>query len=168
MSSHHLTLADRVKLETWIGEGYTCSQIATRLGFARSTITREIQRATKNRRFGMSIGACHAKRMYRALEAHQLAKYKKHAKLTLCPRKLTNHRKAIIKKRILEDKWSPEQIVHSSRNFGVSVHSIYNWINRNQIEGLSNKNLRLKGKQYKRALSKKAYQSLHQLKSENK
>ena len=61
MSCHHLTLTDRVKLETWIGEGYTLSQIATRLGFARSTITREIQRATKNRRFGMSIGACHTK-----------------------------------------------------------------------------------------------------------
>ncbi len=168
MSCHHLTLTDRVKLETWIGEGYTLSQIATRLGFARSTITREIQRATKNRRFGMLIGACHTKRMYRALEAHQLAEYKKHSKLTMCPRKLSNHRKAVIKKRILEDKWSPEQIVHSSRNFGVSVHSIYNWINRNQIEGLSNKNLRLKGKRYKRALSKRAYQSLHQSKSDKR
>nr|WP_239061143.1 helix-turn-helix domain-containing protein [Fructobacillus tropaeoli] len=39
MDSRHLTLEDRVKLETWIEEGYSLSQIATRLGFARSTIT---------------------------------------------------------------------------------------------------------------------------------
>ncbi|CAK1231189.1 IS30 family (Tra8) [Fructobacillus cardui] len=66
MDCHHLTLEDRVKLETWIGEGYSLSQIATRLGFARSTITREIQRATKEQRMGLWLPANRAKKMYKA------------------------------------------------------------------------------------------------------
>ncbi|GIC69380.1 IS30 family transposase [Fructobacillus tropaeoli] len=168
MDCRHLTLEDRVKLETWIAEGYSLSQIATRLGFARSTITREIQRATKHQRMGLRLPANRAKTMYQALSAHQLAEYNKHSKIRLRPRKLSNHRASIIKKRILEDKWSPEQIVYGSRNFGVSARCIYNWINQNKIEGLSNKSLRLKGKRYKRALSQKIMRSLHQSNSDKR
>jgi transposase, IS30 family len=50
----------------------------------------------------------------------------------------------------------------------VSVRCIYNWINHNKIPGLSNKNLRLKGKRYKRALSQKILKSLHQSNSDKR
>ncbi len=106
--------------------------------------------------------------MHQALFAHHLAEANKHSKIKLRPRKLPDHRATIIKKRILEDKWSPEQIVYSQRHFRVSVRCIYNWINHNKIPGLSNKNLRLKGKRYKRALSQKILKSLHQSNSDKR
>nr|WP_238331831.1 helix-turn-helix domain-containing protein [Fructilactobacillus sanfranciscensis] len=62
---------------------------------------------------------------------------------------MSNHRVKVIRQKILQEKWSPEQIVYGLRNFGVSVSTIYNWINQNKIEGLNNKLLRNRGKDIK-------------------
>ncbi|MCO6183673.1 helix-turn-helix domain-containing protein [Leuconostoc fallax] len=168
MVQRHLRLEDRVKIETWIHEGYSLATIATRLGFSRAAITKEIQRSTRHRTMGFKRPSRITKTMYQAIEAQSLANQKKRSKIVYDPKSLTDKTKKEIKQRILEYKWSPEQILAKSKTIRVSVRTIYNWINKNQIQGLSNSDLRMKGKLYKRALSRKIIISLHQSKSDKK
>lgn len=50
--------------------------------------------------------------------------------------------------------------VHGTRGISVGVSTIYTWINRNQVPGITNKDLRHKGHRYKRALSARTWKSL--------
>lgn len=157
----HLVFEDRVKIELWLQQRVKFSEIASRLGFSRATITQEIQRSLPDH-WPNTFKAVR----YRAQEAQYLADQRQHNR----PRyhKRTPRRLAIIKQRILEDKWSPEQIVFGTRQFGVSVAVVYNWINYNKVPGITNKDLRFKGKRYKRAMNKRIRDSYHQQKSDKR
>ena len=47
MSYYHLTIKERLKIETYVELGLNLSQIATKLGVHRSTISRELKRCPK-------------------------------------------------------------------------------------------------------------------------
>lgn len=157
----HLVFEDRVKIELWLQQRVKFSEIASRLSFSRATITQEIQRSLPDH-WSNKFKAVR----YRAQEAQYLADQRQHNR----PRyhKRTPRRLAIIKQRILEDKWSPEQIVFGTRQFGASVAVVYNWINYNKVPGITNKDLRFKGKRYKRAMNKRIRDSYHQQKSDKR
>ncbi|WP_420920883.1 IS30 family transposase [Fructilactobacillus sanfranciscensis] len=158
----HLNFEDRVKIETLIKEGYNFSKIATIIKVSRSTITREIQKATG----GKGLPNKFNKSLYYANQAEQVARKNLYLKKSFGKNKMSNHRVKVIRQKILQEKWSPEQIVYGLRNFGVSVSTIYNWINQNKIKGLNNKLLRNRGKRYKRALSERIRASYRQRKSD--
>jgi len=44
MKTYHLTLEERIKIKVYIEEGYNRSQVARKLGRARSTINRELEK----------------------------------------------------------------------------------------------------------------------------
>nr|WP_238331832.1 helix-turn-helix domain-containing protein [Fructilactobacillus sanfranciscensis] len=69
---NHLNFEDRVKIETLIKEGYNFSKIATIIKVSRSTITREIQRATG----GKGLPNRFNKSLYYANQAEQVARKK--------------------------------------------------------------------------------------------
>ncbi|MDF7637130.1 IS30 family transposase [Leuconostocaceae bacterium ESL0958] len=166
MGYRRLQLADRVKIETLIKERYNLSQIASRIGFSRAAVYKEIQRATKHKTMNHHLSSRVTRTMYDALSAEARAKERRHLRKKTKFLKITPALQEIIKTSILKDKWSPEQIVNHYKKVKVTTTTVYNWINLGRIPGLSNKNLRCRGKRYKRALSKKLYQSLHQSKSD--
>ncbi|CAK1250064.1 IS30 family transposase [Fructobacillus fructosus] len=169
MGQKHLTLGDRVKIETLIREHYNLSDIANQLGYSRATITKEIQRATNHATMGMKVSTRISRRMYNALEAQTLADQRQRHK-KLAPSKLTKRRQELVKDYIINKKWSPEQIANGPLRAGVCFKTIYNWVNRRKIKGLDYYALRTRGKRqryHKRALSWSERKSLY-LKKEDK
>ena len=154
-----MTFEDRVKIEMWLKQRVKFSEIASRLGFSRSTITQEIDRSLPDN-WSNKFKAVR----YRAQHAQYLANERQHHRHTFSKR--TPRRLEYIRKRVLEDRWSPEQIVHGTKHFGASVATVYKWINYNQVPGISNKDLRHGGKRYKRAMSKRIRDSYHQRQSD--
>lgn len=153
---HYLNLEDRVRIEMLIQMGENFSTIANQLGVSQSLIAIEIDRSVPDR-----LPNRLKKFQYNARQAQYLSgKRIIRSRRENAKYKLTKRRAAYIKKRILEDKWSPEQIVHATPNLGVGITTIYTWINRNKLPGVTNKNLRHKGKRLKRALSSRTWRSL--------
>lgn len=151
----HLVFEDRVKIETLLKMGENFSTIANQLGVSRALISIEIKR---------SLSHCWPNKYkaprYDARHAQCLSDQRRTKNRHKNNSKLTSTRLKYIKQRILQDKWSPKQIVHGTPNLDVGVSTIYTWINRNQIPGVTNKDLRHKGHRYKRALSARTWKSL--------
>ena len=130
MSYIHLTISERVKIETYLELGFSVRKIAGRLGRQPSTISRELKR---NPHYDSS----HADQRY----VERKKKCGARTKFTL--------EKGVRILEKLQETWSPEQI--AGRLFqeeGLSFKTIYRWIYTGLVEadfGL----LRQKGKRQK-------------------
>ncbi|EKK21193.1 Transposase [Fructilactobacillus florum 8D] len=156
-----ITFEDRVKIEMLLRQRVKFSDIALQLGVSRATISREISRSLPDN-WPNKFKAVR----YTAEGAQYRANQRRHSRDNYTKR--TKKHETYIRKRILEDKWSPEQIVYGTKGFDISPHTIYTWINYNKIPGVSNSDLRHKGKRYKRAMNKRIRDSYHQNKSDNR
>lgn len=113
MSYHHLTITERIKIETYLELGLKPYQMAKKLGVHKSTISRELKRCQG------SYSADLAQEHY-----DQMAK-QKGRKSCLTPElkeEITKH---------LKDSWSPEQICGRYQLEAkpmVSFKTIYNWL----------------------------------------
>jgi len=122
MGYRRVTSEDRLRIKDGLDAGLTKAEIADKLGFHRSTISREIQRNTGGRG-------------YRPQQAQRLASEReasKHGPYKMNPVIMTQ----IIER--LELKWSPEQISNRLRLDGeesVSTETIYKFIDDDRKEG---------------------------------
>ena len=130
MSYSHLTITDRIKIETYLELGLKSCQIASKLGVHKSTISRELSRC-KN---GYSAALVQDQYDHRAKQ--------KGRRSCLTPK---------LKKEIencLRYSWSPEQICgryHLEQKPMVAFKTIYNWLYTGLID-LDLSVLRRKGK----------------------
>jgi IS30 family transposase len=129
MSYHHITTYERGKIEELTKLGYSDRKIAKRIGRHHSSISREINRL--------------AKQDYNAQTAHndyesKRINSKSHGKSN---KEITEQ----IKEKLLST-WSPEQIAHTVMLGKVSFKTIYNWIYKGKIKGITLSVLRRKGK----------------------
>lgn len=130
MSYYHLTITDRIKIETYLELGLKQGQIAERLGVHKATISREIKRCEG----GYSATA--AQEHY-----HHLAKAK--GRKSACSPELKQDIE-----QSLQDSWSPEQVCGRYRLKGkpvVCFKTIYNWLYQGLLD-CSLSVLRRKGK----------------------
>lgn len=138
MAYRRVTKEDRIIIKSKLEEGLTRKEIAGKLGFHKSTITREISRNTGDRG-------------YRPKQAHERAiarETAKHGPYKMTPVIMTK----IIER--LEVKWSPEQIYNRLLLEGediVSTETIYKFILEDRRQGGSLwKNLRRSGRTRKK------------------
>ena len=130
MSYSHLTITDRIKIETYLELGLKPCQIASKLGVHKSTISRELRRCQN------SYSAALAQEQYE----HRAKQ--KGRKSCLTPK---------LKKEIengLKSSWSPEQIwgrYQLEQKPMVAFKTIYNWLYAGLID-LDLSVLRRKGK----------------------
>ena len=130
MSYSHLTIADRIKIETYLELGLKPCQIASKLGVHKSTISRELKRCQN----GYSAAL--------AQEQYDHKAKQKGRKSRLTPE---------LKKEIencLKSSWSPEQIYgryQLEQKPMVAFKTIYNWLYTGLID-LDLSVLRRKGK----------------------
>ena len=130
MSYSHLTIADRIKIETYLELGLKPCQIASKLGVHKSTISRELKRCQN----GYSAAL--------AQEQYDHKAKQKGRKSRLTPE---------LKKEIencLKSSWSPEQIYgryQLEQKPMVAFKTIYNWLYAGLID-LDLSVLRRKGK----------------------
>lgn len=122
---------DRIAIKQGVDAGLHQRTIADNLGFSASAISREIFRNT-------------GERGYRPKQAQMMAEERQNFRSE--PRKLDTKMKATLK-RLLKDKWSPEQISRRLEFEGqktVSHETIYQWVYRERKQGgLLWKNLRM-------------------------
>ena len=113
MSYSHLTITDRIKIETYLDLGLKSCQIASKLGVHKSTISRELRRCQN----GYSAVLAQEQYDHRAKQ--------KGRKSCLTPK---------LKKKIekgLKASWSPEQICgryQLEQKPMVAFKTIYNWL----------------------------------------
>ena len=130
MSYSHLTIADRIKIETYLELGLKPCKIASKLGVHKSTISRELKRCQN----GYSAALAQEQYDHRAKQ--------KGRKSRLTPE---------LKKEIencLKSSWSPEQIYgryQLEQKPMVAFKTIYNWLYAGLID-LDLSVLRRKGK----------------------
>ena len=130
MSYSHLTITDRIKIETYLELGLKSCQIASKLGVHKSTISRELSRCQN----GYSAALAQEQYDHRAKQ--------KGRKSRLTPK---------LKKEIekgLKASWSPEQICgryQLEQKPMVAFKTIYNWLYAGLID-LDLSVLRRKGK----------------------
>jgi IS30 family transposase len=123
MSKHYtqLSLEQRYQLEVLFGKGFSQKEIAESIGRSPSTICRELRRNMNSRGPGAGI--------YNAVRAQEKAETRHQLK----PKQLyfTHAMKEYTRRRLEQDKWSPEIISVKGReemgNF-VSHESLYKWI----------------------------------------
>ena len=130
MSYSHLTITDRIKIETYLELGLKFCQIASKLGVHKSTISRELSRCQN----GYSAALAQEQYDHRAKQ--------KGRESCLTPK---------LKKEIencLKQSWSPEQICgryQLEQKPMVAFKTIYNWLYADLID-LDLGVLRRKGK----------------------
>ena len=130
MSYSHLTITDRIKIETYLELGLKSCQIASKLGVHKSTISRELSRCQN----GYSAALAQEQYDHRAKQ--------KGRESCLTPK---------LKKEIencLKQSWSPEQICgryQLEQKPMVAFKTIYNWLYAGLID-LDLSVLRRKGK----------------------
>ena len=130
MSYYHLTIKERIKIETYVELGLNLSQIAAKIGVHRSTISRELNPCPKQ------YSAERAQKSY-----EDLAKQKRR-KIVCTPE---------LQKEIetgLKASWSPEQIqgrFKLENRHIMAFKTIYNWIYSGVIQ-VELATLRRKGK----------------------
>jgi len=130
MSYSHLTITDRIKIETYLDLGLKSCQIASKLDFHKSTISRELRRCQNG--------------YYAVLAQEQYDHRAKQKGRKSC---LTPKLKKEIEKG-LKASWSPEQICgryQLEQKPMVAFKTIYNWLYAGLID-LDLSVLRRKGK----------------------
>ena len=128
MSYIHLTIHQRITIETLHAEGLSTQQIASRIHVHHATVARELKRTASH----------HA---YTAHEAQQDYEQKGHHKGRRS--KATSQRLQLIQAR-LQQTWSPEQIAGRETALGISFKTIYTWIYQGKL-AVSLQTLRRKG-----------------------
>lgn len=147
-----LTFEERVQIETLISQRVPLTEIAKRLKRHRSTITREIRRTTEEateRKYPIGI----LKSMYRATGAQMQAN--KRARNAGRPSSLNQYSQKVLIKEIRNNHLTPSQVVAKHPKLFSNTTIIYNWINHNKIRGLSNEDLPMDGKRFKRGSNKR-------------
>jgi IS30 family transposase len=122
MEYRRVTFEDRLQIKAYLDSGVNQTEVADKLGFHRSSISREIQRNSGGRG-------------YRPKQAQLFANERQEYRLT--PRKMFPELIAKIDEK-LRLKWSPEQISNRLRVEGqptVSAETIYQHVYRNKEEG---------------------------------
>lgn len=135
MSYTHLTTKHRYAIELLSKEGYSCQEIAQRIGFNRTTVYRELLRGRS------SDGLYCAQTAQRKYEERQKSKGRPSKSTPELLERLTS---------LLKKTWSPEQIVGRIPSIGLSFKTIYTWIYEEKL-GVSLNVLRHKGKSRKPA-----------------
>ena len=131
MSYKHFTIEERNSIAYGIKNNKSYRQIAKILGRTHSSVSREIKRNI-------------FKGLYNP--AYAQIKYNIHKKKCGAKLKFTNELLFIINKGI-KNKHSPERIAGRLKKLpAVSSKTIYNWVYKGLIDGISRKNLRMKGK----------------------
>lgn len=148
-----ITYETRIKIELLLKEGYSLANIARRLNFSRSTITREVRRGTQdssknNRNYPTNL----IKSMYRARDAQFRAENRRHHAGR--PSSLTQYKRQIIQQEIHEHHFTPGQVVAKHRRLFSNTTVIYTWINHNQIPGVSSDDLPMHGKRFRRNINR--------------
>lgn len=118
MSYHHLTITERIKIETYLELGLKPSHIAKKLEVNRSTISRELKR-------------CQGTYSAESTQKHYNQRAKHKGRKSIC----TPNLKYEIESQ-LKASWSPEQISgHYQREQRpmVSFKTIYNWLYKGLI-----------------------------------
>ena len=119
MSYHHITITERIKIETYLELGLKPTQIARKLGVHKSTLSRELR---------------HCNDTYSAQAAQ--TRYEKLAKQKRRKSSWTPELKQEIEER-LQSSWSPEQICgryQLENKPMVSFKTIYNWLYAGKID----------------------------------
>ena len=129
MSHHHFTPMERGKIEGLHQIGYTTRKIASQLGCHHSSIARELKRIS-----GLDYNADFAQQDYH--KKRQKSKPKGKWSEELC---------AIVAEK-LKATWSPEQISHTVTLGLLSFKTIYTWLYKDRLAGLTAEVLRRKGK----------------------
>lgn len=122
MSYRRVTREDRLRIKDGLDSGLTNTEIADKLGFHKSTITREVRRNSGGRG-------------YRPKQAHRLALERRVSKFG--PYKMNPVLMTQIIER-LELKWSPEQISNRLKLEGqptVCSETIYKFIDEDRKQG---------------------------------
>jgi IS30 family transposase len=122
MNYRRVTYEDRLKIKAYLDVGLNQCEIACKLGFDKSTISREINRNTGGRG-------------YRPKQAQRLSEERQDYRIE--PRKMTGEIIDQIEKK-LELYWSPEQISSRMKYEGlesVSTETIYRYIYRDSKKG---------------------------------
>lgn len=117
-----VTLEDRIRIKSYLDVGLNQSQIAGKLDFDKSTISRELRRNT-------------GQRGYRYKQAQRLAERRHEWRAR--PKKMTLEATKRVEK-LLECKWSPEQIAGRLRRENVaaiSYETIYQHVYRDFRSG---------------------------------
>ena len=118
----HLTNQDRLNIERWHNkEGLSNREIARLLNKAHGTIDREMKRGEIQLKRKVKYSAKKAQENYEGLRAHSVR-----------PSKLTTEIDCYVSTRLKEDKDSLE-VIHQALK-GVSLSSLYNWVNWGWLE----------------------------------
>lgn len=118
MSYHHITITERIKIETYLELGLNPSHIASKLGVNRSTISRKLKRCQGN--YSASLA-----------QKHYDSCAKRKGRHSVC----TPEFKQQIESR-LKASWSSEQVsgrYQLKRQPMVSFKTIYNWLYKGMI-----------------------------------
>ncbi|KRL37257.1 IS30 family transposase [Liquorilactobacillus uvarum] len=147
----HLTAFERGQIDyLWnIEKIHNQAEIARRLHRTVMTINNELRRSQRYSDYHLMPRKWRAYR-YNAEEAQQYANLRQSRIGT--KKKYTKKKARIIARRILDDKWSPQMIAETHKELKLSRNTIYNWIYRGMIPGVSEDNLRYQ-KRFKRRKS---------------
>lgn len=114
-----VTLEDRIQIQSYLAVGLTASEIAKRLGFHKSSMSREIMRNQQGRSYQAQAAQERAKKEFLHCRRHY---------------KIEGDSKAYIQGR-LEQGWSPLSISQRQKReekaYQISSVSIYRWVRRN-------------------------------------
>lgn len=122
MKYRRITHEERLSIKTFLDSGLNQSEVAGKLGFCKSTLSREISRNSGGRG-------------YRPMQAQRLSSGRQEYRFQ--PRKMFPEMITRIEEKILI-KWSPEQISNRFRVEGtptVSAETIYTYVYKNREEG---------------------------------
>ncbi|APS41803.1 Mobile element protein [Weissella jogaejeotgali] len=148
-----ITYETRIKIELLLKEGYSLANIARRLNFSRSTITREIRRGTQDSpKNNLNYPTNLIKSMYRARDAQFRANNRRHHAGR--PTSLTPYKQQVLKKEIHDHHYTPGQVVAKHQRLFSNTTIIYTWINHNQIPGVTEKDLPMQGRRFKRSINR--------------
>jgi len=147
----HLKESERYKIEVWLEDKKTIEEIASKLGRARSTIYREVNRGTVVRiHYDLR-----KKKQYRADVAHR--DYRKKSKNKGRELKIGKDQRLEehIRRKILKERYSPDAVIGEIQaeklefEGMICTKTLYNYIDAGIFSGISNENLWEKRKRKK-------------------
>lgn len=147
----HLSESERYKIEVYLEEKKSIEQISKKLGRGRSTIYREVKRGTRIR-MGYELKT---RKQYRADIAQRDYRNKLKNKEHELKIGKDHCLEAHIRKKMLEDKYSPDAIVGEIKDMGLTFESmictktLYNYIDAGIFSGITNETLWEKRKRKK-------------------
>jgi len=130
MSYHHFSICERAKIEELSKLGYSSRQIGNRINRHHSNVARELKRYGEKKNYKAET----AQSNYERKRANSKPKGKWSKELS-----------ELLKEK-LKATWSPEQIANTATLGELSFKTIYHWLYKGKIDGISILELRRKGK----------------------